>query len=131
MKKNLVIILLVFSSNCWAQIATVPLFSPVSVDTNKMPQFVGGYTALNDFLVNNIHYPLSAMDKGIEGYVYTSFDVDTDGTLINITIVKDIGGGCGDEAVRVIKLMPKWIPGHLKGKAVKVNYKMPIIFRLN
>ena len=96
----------------------------------EMPEFPGGVEALMDFVAKNVVYPQEAMDKEISGRVFVSFIVEKDGSVNEVEVKKGIGGGCDDEAVRVIKAMPKWKPGKMKGKPVRVSYMMPITFRL-
>jgi TonB family protein len=96
-----------------------------------MPEFIGGEAARNNFLANNIIYPKEARDKSIEGTVYISFIVDRDGSVTNVKLLKGIGGGCDEESIRVVKMLPKWIPGTLNGKPVRVLFNMPIYFKLS
>jgi len=83
---------------------------------------------LSEFISNNIIYPEIARSNNIEGTVYISFVVEMNGSISNHTIVKEIGGGCGSEALRVINMMPIWIPGNNDGKAVRVQLSLPIKF---
>lgn len=96
----------------------------------QMPEFPGGVEALMDFVAKNVVYPQEAMDKEISGRVYVSFVIEKDGSVNEVKVMKGIGGGCDDEAVRVIKAMPKWKPGKQEGKPVRVSYMMPITFKL-
>ncbi len=96
----------------------------------EMPQYPGGENALMDYVSKNVVYPKEAQEKGISGRVFVSFIVEKDGSVSNVDVKRGIGGGCDDEAVRVIKAMPKWKPGKMKGKPVRVSYMMPITFRL-
>lgn len=96
----------------------------------QMPEFPGGVEALMDFVAKNVVYPQKAMDKEISGRVYVSFVIEKDGSVNEVKVMKGIGGGCDDEAVRVIKAMPKWKPGKQDGKPVRVSYMMPITFKL-
>jgi TonB family protein len=96
----------------------------------EMPQYPGGEQAMMDFVSKNVVYPKEAQEKGISGRVFVSFIVEKDGSVNEVEVKKGIGGGCDDEAVRVIKAMPKWKPGKMKGKPVRVSYMMPITFRL-
>ncbi len=96
----------------------------------KMPTFPGGEEALMDFIGTNIRYPKYAQDHGISGRVFIKFVVMPDGSVSNVEVLKGIGGGCDEEAVRVVKMMPKWIPGEKDGKKVMVMYTLPISFRL-
>ena len=95
-----------------------------------MPEFPGGEQAMMDFVAKNVQYPKEAMEKGISGRVMVGFIVEKDGSISETEVVKGIGGGCDEEAVRVVKAMPKWKPGKEKGKPVRVSYMMPITFRL-
>ena len=79
----------------------------------------------------NLHYPDSAKQLGISGTVYVSFLIDTKGKVSNIKVLKGIGGGCDEEAIRVVKKMPRWGAGRQAGKAVNVQFTMPIRFSLN
>lgn len=96
----------------------------------KDPEYPGGIEGLYQFLVANINYPELAIEEDIQGKVYVTFIVDIDGSIKWPRVVKDIGGGCGQEALRVIKLMPKWIPGQNDGKPVCVQFTLPISFNL-
>ena len=96
----------------------------------EMPQYPGGEQAMMDFVSKNVVYPQEAQEKGISGRVFVSFIVEKDGSVNEVKVMRGIGGGCDDEAVRVIKAMPKWKPGKMKGEAVRVSYMMPITFRL-
>ena len=95
-----------------------------------MPEFPGGEQAMMDFVGKNVQYPKEAMEKEISGRVLVGFIVEKDGSVNEVKIVRGIGGGCDEEAVRVVKVMPKWKPGKEKGKPVRVSYMMPIFFKL-
>jgi TonB family protein len=92
-----------------------------------MPKFNG---ELNAYLMQNIHYPQKAIDKNIEGKVYVKFVVNEDGSISDVTIIKGIGGGCDEEAKRVVMAMPNWSPGMQNGKKVKVMFTLPVLFKL-
>ena len=94
------------------------------------PQFPGGEDSLYNFIYSNLRYPQSAMRYKLEGRVFLTFVVEKDGSITNVKIKRDIGGGCGHEAKRVVEMMPKWIPGKQNGKPVKVQFNLPIIFKL-
>ena len=96
----------------------------------EMPQYPGGEDALMDYVSKNVVYPSEAQEKGISGRVFVGFIVEKDGSVSNVKVLRGIGGGCDEEAVRVIKGMPKWKPGKQDGKPVRVSYMMPIIFKL-
>lgn len=93
------------------------------------PEFPGGKDSLEAFIKRNLVYPQKAKENGISGKVYLTFVVEKDGSITNIKVLRDIGGDCGAEAVRVVKLMPKWKPGVQRGKPVRVQYNLPIYFR--
>ena len=83
-----------------------------------MPKFPGGETALRKFLADNIRYPTLAQENGIQGKV-----------VIDIQVSRSVEESLDKEALRVVNLMPKWIPGKKNGKTVKVKYFLPIMFR--
>lgn len=95
------------------------------------PEFPGGLEAMYKFLAQNIKYPQLARENNITGKVYVTFVVEKDGSVSNARVLRDIGGGCGAEAIRVVKSMPKWTPGKQRGKAVRVQYNLPVNFNLN
>jgi len=96
----------------------------------EMPEFPGGEEARTRFLLENIKYPQMARESGIQGVVYVTFVVEPDGSISNVRVIRGIGGGCDEEAIRVVKMMPKWIPGNQRGKPVRVQFNMPIKFTL-
>ncbi len=85
---------------------------------------------LLEFIYANINYPAIARENGVSGTVYVRFVVERDGSITNIEIVRDIGAGCGDEASRVIKLMPLWNPGRQRGNPVRVMFTLPVKYEL-
>ena len=95
------------------------------------PEFPGGVEAMYKYLAQNIKYPQLARENNITGKVYVEFVVEKDGSVSNVKVLRDIGGGCGQEAVRVVKSMPKWTPGKQRGKAVRVQYNLPVNFSLH
>jgi protein TonB len=96
-----------------------------------MPEFPGGQDAMTRFLQKNIQYPDSARNHNIAGRVIVSFVVMEDGSLTDVKVVKNVAWDLDAEAIRVVKLMPKFIPGKQQGKAVKVQFNLPISFRLS
>jgi protein TonB len=96
----------------------------------EMPEFPGGTQKLADYLAKNIKYPQMARESGIQGRVFISFVVETDGSVSNVNVMRSLGGGCDEEAVRVVKSMPKWKPGKQRGKPVRVSYILPVNFKL-
>jgi len=104
---------------------------PIYTIVEEMPTYKGGDVARMKFLQDNIKYPQMARESGIQGAVYVNFIVDTKGNVTEVKVLRGIGGGCDDEAVRVVKMMPKWQPGKQSGKTVRVLFNMPIYFRLS
>ena len=96
----------------------------------EMPSFPGGEAKLMEYVSKNIKYPQIARETGIQGRVFVNFVVEPDGSVSNVTVLRGIGGGCDEEAMRVVKNMPKWKPGKQRGKAVRVQYMLPVNFRL-
>ena len=96
----------------------------------EMPKFPGGENALMDYVAKNVVYPKEAQEKGISGRVFVGFIVEKDGSVSEVKVLRGIGGGCDEEAVRVISGLPKWKPGKQEGKPVRVSYQMPINFKL-
>ncbi len=96
----------------------------------EMPEFPGGPAKMMEFIQTNIKYPMMARESDIQGRVFVNFVVEPDGSITNVTVMRGIGGGCDEEALRVVQSMPKWKPGKQRGSAVRVNYTVPIIFKL-
>jgi len=95
-----------------------------------MPQFPGGEQAMMKFVSSNVHYPEEAKEKEISGRVLVGFIVEKDGSVTEVKVLKGIGKLCDEEAVRVVKSMPKWTPGMQDGKPVRVHFQMPFVFKL-
>ena len=96
----------------------------------EMPAFPGGEAKLMEYVAKNVKYPQIARETGVQGRVYVNFVVEPDGSVSNVSVLRGIGGGCDEEAVRVVKNMPKWKPGKQRGKAVRVSYMLPVNFKL-
>lgn len=96
----------------------------------EMAEFTGGESALYQFLAENMVYPEQARDAGIEGIVYIKFVVEKDGSITKVSIERDIGGGCGEEAQRVVKMMPKWKPAKQRNRRVRSWFMLPVEFTL-
>ena len=96
----------------------------------QMPEFPGGDKSLFQFIADNTKYPADAKEKGIKGRVFVNFIVEPDGSVSDIRVLRGIGGGCDEEAVRIVESMPKFKPGMQNGEAVRVSYTVPVIFRL-
>ena len=106
-------------------------------DSNKvydvaevMPEYPGGRSAMQYFLQTQMVYPVEARKKGVQGRVIVSFVVEKDGTLSQAKVVRSIEANLDEESLRVVKSMPRWNPGRQNGKAVRVKYTVPIVFRL-
>ncbi len=105
-----------------------PIFAESEVDT--LPVFGRGESSLIRFLGMNIRYPAAAREGGIQGKAVVEFIVEKDGSLSNFKLLETVGGGCGEEALRVLKMMPKWIVGRKGGQPVRVRKTMPVVFKL-
>ena len=98
---------------------------------DKMPEFPGGEAALTKFLMENICYPKEAHEKNIQGTVVVRFVVEKDGSIGDVEVMRSLDPACDAEAMRVVKLMPKWTPGMHEGQAARVYFNLPINFRLS
>jgi periplasmic protein TonB len=96
----------------------------------EMPSFPGGEEKLFEYLQKNIKYPAIARENGITGRVYVTFVVDKEGKIRDSKVLRGIGGGCDEEALRVIRAMPEWKPGKQNGRSVQVQYNLPVNFTL-
>lgn len=97
----------------------------------QMPSYPGGPADLLKFLATNINYPKAAKDAGIEGMVVIQYVIEKDGSISNAKVVKGIGSGCDEEALRVVNAMPNWTPGKQRGQVVPVQFNLPIRFKLD
>ena len=100
-------------------------------NVEQMPTFQGGDEDLQKYVMSSTHYPLQAREENTSGIVYVSFVVNMDGKIQEVKLLRGIGGGCDEEAMRVIKSMPDWKPGKQNGIAVKVQMSIPINFKLS
>ncbi len=96
-----------------------------------MPEFPGGQAELFKYLQKNLEYPPLAKENNIQGRVVIEFVVDENGKITNPRVVKDIGWGCGEAALKVVKSMPRWKPGKQRNKPVSVRYNLPVRFQLD
>lgn len=96
----------------------------------QYPEFPGGYSALTEWIDDNLKYPVEAAMDGIEGRVIVQFIVRPTGKVVDAEVVRGIAPSLDKEALRLINIMPNWIPGRQKGKAVNVRYTLPITFKL-
>jgi len=117
-------------------IPVIPLDEPEVIDdtpfvvVEDMPVFPGGLSALYRFIGENIKYPQVAKEVGIQGTVFVRFIIERDGSVSNAELLRSIGGGCDEEALRVVNSLPKWTPGMQMGKPVRVSYNLPVKFTL-
>ena len=102
----------------------------IFVFVEEYPEFPNGEENLYKYLGSNIKYPHEALENGIQGTVVVKFVVEKDGSISNVKAVRKIGGGCDEEAVRVVKRMPRWKPGKQSGKPVRTEFTLPIQFKL-
>lgn len=102
----------------------------IYVSVGQQPQFPGGEAAMMKYLGDNIKYPAVAQRNALEGLVVLQFVVDQTGGISDITVLKPMGGGLTEEAIRVVKSMPKWSPGKQNGKPVKVRFTLPVRFSI-
>jgi protein TonB len=96
----------------------------------QQPEFPGGQSEMYKFLQKNMRYPSAASRANVSGRVFMSFVVNVDGSIQDVSVLKGLGFGCDEEAMRVVKAMPKWKPGKQSGRAVRVKYNLPINFQL-
>jgi protein TonB len=124
--KNLLLpIMILCASTIYAQDTAKP--EKIFMYVEQMP--TSGYD-YGKFIADNLHYPEAARKKNIEGRVTVKFIVHRDGSIGDVTVVRGIGGGCDEEAKRVVSMFPKWKPAMQSGKPVSVYFNLPIMFRL-
>ena len=99
-------------------------------EVEQMPEYPGGMPAMIEFLQTNIKYPEDAVKQKVEGRVMVQFVVETDGSISDVHVAKQVFPSLDAEAIRVVQTMPKWLPGREKGKVVRVKYNLPIVFRM-
>ena len=97
----------------------------------EMPSFPGGEVKLVEYIAKNLNYPQEAIEKGIEGRVFVGFIIDVDGSVTDVKLLRGLGGGCDEEAIRVIKSLPKWRPAKQNGVFSRVSYQIPVNFKLD
>lgn len=99
-------------------------------EKEKFPEFKDGMSGFGSFLSSNLNYPKDARDAGVQGRVYLSFVVEKDGKLTDVKVIRGVGSGLDEEALRVMLRSPKWTPGEQRGRLVRVSYTIPIFFKL-
>ena len=132
MKSFLLFIFLITAFSLSAQVSADPIKDTKDIYGNSNPEFPGGIDSLHQYLRTNIVYPGVERDKGIQGTVYISFIVDEGGNVSDVKVIRPVlnGPGLSSEALRVVSAMPKWIPGRMDGKNIKVQYMLPVKFVL-
>jgi periplasmic protein TonB len=110
---------------------TTPVPDKIITTIEVMPMYPGGQKEMQKFISENLHYPQKALRKGIQGRVITKFVIDKDGSITKGEVVRGIGGGCDEEALRLLNTMPKWKPGSQNGRPVKVYYTLPFTFKIH
>lgn len=103
----------------------------IFVFVEQDPEYPGGDAALYEYLGKSIKYPDLARENNITGTVVIKFVVEKDGSISRASILREIGGGCGKEALRVVNAMPKWKPGKQSGKPVRTEFTLPVQFELH
>ena len=132
MKKLVFIALLslIGMTNVFAQQETTATAEKVFDVVDELPSFPGGQGAMMEFLSKNIKYPIVAEENGIQGRVLVKIVIKKDGTIDSPKVIKSVDPSLDKEAIRVVKTMPKWIPGKQKGKPVYVSFTVPVTFRI-
>lgn len=109
--------------------ASAPVAPTVYFTAEEMPAFPGGNAAMLAFLGRKINYPAAALDRQVSGKVHVAFVVDADGHLRDPQVVRGLGYGLDEEALRLVRIMPWWTPGRINGQPVWVRVTLPIVFR--
>ena len=141
MKNFILIVCFILPTIIWAQEHELPMPPPEVEEPEPVqeviydfpdvqPSFPGGDAEMMKFITKNIKYPAMDRENNIQGKVYIRFVVEPEGTITNIKIMRGVSKTIDAEAIRVVKLMPKWIPGQVKGKNIRAIYTIPISFRL-
>ena len=126
----------IFSLICFLFMMALPMNAQSESSTkvydavDEMPSFPGGLNGLMTFLAQNMVYPVTAQENGVQGRVIVSFVVETDGSITDVKVARSVDPSLDREAMRVVKAMPKWTPGKKDGKPVRVKYTVPVVFRL-
>ena len=103
---------------------------PIFVVVESMPIFPCGMSELMKYFQKNLKYPALAKESGIQGIVFVTFVVEKDGSVTDVRVLRGIGGGCDEEAIRVVENMPNWIPGRQRNIPVRVSFNLPVKFKL-
>lgn len=112
------------------KVIETPVHAEIFTVVEEQPGYPGGEEARISYLQQNIKYPEEAKELGIQGKVFVTFVVEVDGSITDVRVLRGIGGGCDEEAIRVVRSMPKWVPGKQRGVPVRVQFNLPIKFTL-
>ena len=124
----------IFSLICFLFMMALPMNAQSESSTkvydavDEMPSFPGGLNGLMTFLAQNMVYPVTAQENGVQGRVTVSFVVETDGSITDVKVARSVDPFLDREAMRIVKAMPKWTPGKKDGKPVRVKYTVPMVF---
>jgi len=138
MKKLLLILVLFIPFLSFSQTASIVKDDKLESSADSLfnypfievvPEFRGGRQSWTQFIAGNMHYPLEAFRQNVSGKVILQFIIEKNGNLSNLKVLKGLGAGCDEEAIRVVRLSQPWTPGQQNGKAVRVSYIMPLIFK--
>lgn len=112
--------------------STKEISSDICAFVDEDPQFPGGQQAMIQFIANNLRYPQTAIEMGISGKCLVGFIVNKSGEISDVRVLRGVRGclECDREAERIVRLMPKWVPGKVGGKAVKSRYQIPVNYKL-
>lgn len=120
------------SSTTYATVRQPEYMAPeddeIYLDVDEDAAFPGGQKGLNHYFNQNMRYPKAAWNKGISGQVYVTFVVEKNGDVTGAKVLRDIGGGCGEEALRLVLRMPRWKPAKKDGKVVRTEMNIPVEF---
>jgi len=128
LSKLLLLVFVILSYSSFSQ--TEPKEEEVFTIVEQMPEYPGGQEAMYNLIANNLVYPQQAITDSVEGKVYLNFIVEKEGSISNAKVLRGIGSGCDEEALRMVSLFPKWNPGKQEGKIVRVSYNLPFVFKL-
>jgi len=128
--RYLIACILILSLQCRIFAQDTAKAVPVNLTEKERPMFPGGEKELRKYLALNLRYPNTALEQKVEGYVILTFKINTAGKVSDVKVLKGLGAGCDEEAIRVAKKMPDWEPAHKDGKAIEIVYYLPIEFEL-
>lgn len=112
------------------EVVEEPVIEEIFTVVEQAPEFPGGTPEMYKYLGQNMKYPQMAKEAGVQGKVFVQFVVEKDGSITDTKVLRGIGTGCDEEALRVVNKMPNWKPGKQRGKPVRVKYTLPVHFKL-